>query len=102
MKKVASAVSAAVVSAGLLMAGSGAANADPYGCIAYQYSRNQTAAECNSGTGTYRARAKCYNIYPAGSDYFTYGATVRIGQRSIATCGPLDTAGWPSVQIMSI
>lgn len=101
MNGIASIAAVAALSAGSFLVGSGTAHADPYDCIAYQYSRNQTAAECGSGHGSYRAVAKCYNVHPAGSDYWVYGPTVRVPSRSVATCGPLDTAGMPRVQIMS-
>ena len=59
-------------------------------------------AICTSGSGTYRAVAKC--LY-AGSSLYEYtrvGNTVRIGQISRARCGSnLDRASQAQVQIMS-
>ena len=89
----------AILSAAAVVASPGAAQADPTSCLAWKYSLSQTAAQCNGGTGTYRAVALCSYVI---GQYRAYGPTVRIGGLSVASCASGHLASNPSVQIMSI
>ncbi len=100
MNRLASAAVAAVFTSGLVLASAGSAHADPYECYAYVLSSTQTVAGCHNGTGTYRATCICDHRL-TGTDRRVYGPTVRIGQRSIATCAATEIPTFPSLQVVS-
>lgn len=100
MKRLVSAAAAAALTAGLVLVTAGPAQAWPFNCIAYTYSSTQTAAECDTGTGTYRATCLCEHRR-TGIDRRVYGPTVRVGQRSIATCANIEIPSWPGYQVIS-
>jgi hypothetical protein len=102
MKTIVSAGVATVFGMAIVVAGGGPAAADPYNCSAYQLNRTQTAANCFGGTGTYRATAICTRVlYTRVITWRTYGPTVRIPIRSIASCGAFP-ASYPSWQVISL
>ncbi|SDZ46536.1 hypothetical protein SAMN05421504_1209 [Amycolatopsis xylanica] len=84
MRRIVSLAGALAVGAGILMAGTGVAEADPYDCTTWQPHSDEAAARCTNGTGEYRAHARCNS--PGNPDYDAYGLWVRVGKTSVAQC----------------
>jgi hypothetical protein len=102
MKKLVSLGVATIFGVAMVVAGGGPAAADPYNCIGYKYSPTKTAAECSSGTGTYRATTICSYLYRGRIvQWRAYGGIVRVPNRSIADCTPA-LASIPDWQIISL
>lgn len=90
-----------VATSGLLVAGAilpaTAAYAEPTGC-SNGASGNGWTAYCSSGTGTYRAYARCYNS--AGTSYVTRYGVWRSpgGSSSTATCTSSEQVGGGGIE----
>jgi hypothetical protein len=98
----AAATTTLLLTAGLLVAGAGPAQADPSHCSTAILDFRTTSARCSTGSGTYRAVVVCSH-YGTVVTYTRTGNTVRVGQTSKAYCPRgLEEAIEARVQIVSL
>jgi hypothetical protein len=95
MKSIARLLAAIALAGGSVLTMTGTASATPGNCTITHPGGNSVAAQCTTGTGTYRVVADCLLVKPGLEpiEFTKTGPWVSIGQISQVSCGNRPPAG---------
>ena len=85
MKRARTAIGATVIALAFSATTAGVAHADPYNCSSKPNGTNSWGVTCTGGTGAHRAVVDCEDTH---GEYRQWGPIVRVGELSVARCGP--------------